>query len=374
MSTFEGIYLDHSATTPLKPAVRDLMLEILDFPGNSSSIHKAGREARRRIDESRAQIARFLNADAKAVTVFTSGATEANNMVLNGAGVERVMASAIEHASVLQTGTHEIIPALPSGLVDVDALEKMLRGNNKQTLISVMLVNNETGVIQPLDKIVELAKKYGALVHTDAVQAAGKMPLDMQKLGVDYLTLSSHKIGGPQGVGCLVMANCASVSPLLSGGSQENNLRAGTTNLAGIVGFGKAMELAEQNLGVYQRLSHLRDRIESALQKAAPQLKIWGKESPRVVNTIMFSLPDASSETQMISLDLAGICVSNGSACASGTVKPSHVLKAMGASDEESTSSLRISLGWNTTEKDVDYFIEKWTEMYNRIKTRTSAA
>lgn len=372
MEPFNGTFLDHNATSPLKPGVREIMLETLGFPGNASSIHKAGREARKRIEEARAQIGKLVSVGPRDVIVFTSGATEANNLALRAAGVERFIASAIEHPSVLQAlPEKDIIPVLPSGVIDVDALDKMLEGNTKQTLISVMLVNNETGVIQPLDKVVEIARKRGALVHTDAVQAAGRMPIDIQRIGADFLTLSAHKIGGPQGVGCLVIANCVVVTPQLLGGNQEKNLRAGTENLAGIMGFAKAAELVD--IEKFHKLGVLRDRIEKELTAIAPTLKIFGMGAPRVHNTTMFALPGASSETQLIALDLAGICVSNGSACSSGTVKPSHVLKAMGASDAEAGSSLRVSLGWDTTEKDIDYFIAKWTVMYNRIKPRLTA-
>ncbi|MCC7036502.1 MAG: aminotransferase class V-fold PLP-dependent enzyme, partial [Alphaproteobacteria bacterium] len=197
---------------------------------------------------------------------------------------------------------------------------------------------------------------------------AGRVPVDIQALGVDFLTLSAHKMGGPQGVGCLVIANCLNVAPQILGGNQEKNLRAGTENLAGIAGFGRAAELAD--IEKYHKLGVLRDRLERDLLALAPNLKIFGFDAPRVHNTSMFALPGASSETQLIALDLAGICVSNGSACSSGTVKISHVLKAMGATDAEAGSSLRVSLGWNTTEKDVDYFLTKWSEMYNRVKSR----
>ncbi|TAL40019.1 MAG: cysteine desulfurase [Alphaproteobacteria bacterium] len=373
MELFTGTYLDHNATSPLKPTVRESMLELLGFPGNASSVHKAGREARRRIEGSRQILVKHLNAGPKDIIVFTSGATEANNMALLGAGVERVIVSGIEHPSVLQALPRpEIIPVLPSGIIDVAALDRMLEGNTRQTLISVMLVNNETGVIQPIEEVTRIARKRGAIVHTDAVQAAGRMPIDIQKLGVDFLTLSAHKLGGPQGVGCLVIANCAVVAPLLRGGNQEKSLRAGTENLAGICGFAKAVELID--FKEYRKLGVLRDKLEAELKALAPALRIFGFEAPRVHNTSMFALPGASSEAQLIALDLAGICVSNGSACSSGTVKPSHVLKAMGVPEAEANASLRVSLGWNTTTKDIDFFLSKWTEMYNRIKSRVTAA
>ena len=373
MSITPLTYLDHNATTPIKPGARDIYLESLDFPGNASAIHKAGREARRRIEESRQKIAAALHIGARDVIVFTSGATEANNLALKGAGMERVIVSAAEHPSVLEVDVaKEILPVNADGIIDVAALDKMLEGNTRQTLISVMLANNETGVIQPIEEIVAVARKRGALVHTDAVQAFGKIPLDVQKLGADFYTLSAHNMGGPQGMGCLVIANCAPVTAQTKGGNQEKNMRAGTENLAGICAFGAAAEMAD--VAAFQKLAALRDKIEAALLAAAPMVKIYGQNAPRLANTSMFSLAGASSETQLIALDLAGICVSNGSACSSGTVKPSHVLKAMGATDAEATASLRVSLGWNTTEKEVDYFIAKWVEMFERVKSRLAPA
>jgi cysteine desulfurase len=373
--TLELTYLDHNASTPLKPAVREIMLQKMSIPGNASAIHKMGRTARRDIEDARHKIAQLVNASSQAVILFTSGATEANNLVLKGSGAERILVSAIEHPSVLQASVEkEIIPVQPSGVIDLVALDKMLEGNDRSTLISVMLVNNETGVIQPLEKVMEIAKRRGALVHADAVQAAGRLPLDLQKLGVDYMTLSAHKIGGPQGMGCLIMSNCVSVTPQINGGNQEKSMRAGTENVAAIAGFGVAAELAVLDMAEFQKLSALRDKVETELQKIAPTLRVFGRDAQRVANTTMFSLPGASSEMQLIALDLAGICVSNGSACASGTVKASHVLKAMGVSEAEAGSSLRVSLGWNSTEKDVDYFIRKWIEMYERVKSRVSAA
>lgn len=366
-------YLDHNATTPIKPAVLEKMHEILAFPGNASAIHKAGRDARRRIEQARGEIAAALHAGARDIIVFTAGATEANNLALLGCGMERLIISAIEHPSVLAVRPDaEILPVLGNGVVDLAALDRMLEGNTRQTLISVMYVNNETGVIQPIDEIVAIARKRGALVHTDAVQAFGKIPLDAQKLGADFITLSAHKMGGPQGVGCLVVCNCNPVSPQIRGGNQEKNMRSGTENLAGIVAFGHAATLIDTD--AFGKLAAWRDKIETAVKTAAPEAVIFGADAARIANTTMFALPGAPSETQLIALDLAGICVSNGSACSSGTVKASHVLKAMGADERVVGSSLRVSLGWNTTERDVDFFIEQWLKMYNRIQSRAGGS
>lgn len=373
MATFDGIYLDHNATTPVKPVARDAMMAAMDLPGNASAIHKAGRTARRMLEDARATVVRTFNLGARDVVVFTSGATEANNLALRGSGMERLIVSSIEHPSVLETARScglalDIVPVLPSGIIDIHALEQLLQGNTRQTLISVMLVNNETGVIQPVDQVVALARKHGALVHTDAVQAVGRIPLDIQALGVDFISISGHKIGGPQGAGALIIANCAVIQPQITGGNQEKNLRAGTENLPAIMGLTAALNALD--IASSQQLSAWRDRIESALSAVAPSLRIFGKNVARVANTTMFALPGVSSETQLIALDLAGICVSNGSACSSGTVKASHVLRAMGADDTAAGASLRVSLGWNSSEDDVTRFIAAWLKMYERVKDK----
>lgn len=373
MAIFDGIYLDHNATTPVKPAAREAMMAALDLPGNASAIHKAGRTARRMLEDARASVMRALNLGARDIVVFTSGATEANNLVLRGSGLERLIVSASEHPSVLETArvcglALDVLPVLSSGVIDLAALEKLLQGNTQQTLISIMLVNNETGVIQPLDQVVALARKHGALVHTDAVQAVGRMAVDVQKLGVDFVSLSGHKIGAPQGAGALIIANCAVIHPQITGGNQEKNLRAGTENLPAIMGLAAALDALD--IESASTLAAWRDRIESELSAAAPSLQVFGQSAPRVANTTMFALPGVSSETQLIALDLAGICVSNGSACSSGTVKASHVLRAMGADDAAAGSSLRVSLGWNTTQDDVARFIAAWLKMYERVKDK----
>ncbi len=366
-------YLDHNATTPLKPAVVEVMQALLAAPGNASAAHKAGRAARATIEQARDRIAKLVNAGPQAVIVFTSGASEANNLAVRGAACERVLAAAVEHPSVLQARDGiEIIPVLPNGVTDLAALDRMLEGNTAQTLISVMLVNNETGVIQPLDRVMEIAKKRGALVHCDAVQAVGRIPVDIQKLGVDYMTLSSHKIGGPQGAGALVMANCVSVTPQIAGGGQEKNMRAGTENVPAIAGFGLAAQLAVADRERYQKLAVLRDDVETELKKIAPAVIVFGRDAPRVANTLMFAAPGLAADMQMIALDLAGVCVSNGSACGSGTVKASRVLKAMGVADDIASCALRVSFGWNSTQADADMFLKKWAELYQRTQKRAS--
>lgn len=329
----------------------------MHVPGNASSVHEAGRGARACVEEARLNVARLCNADPKSV-VFTSGATESNNTILKNFAHTRVLVSDIEHPSVLESLPNaQRIAVLENGVVDMDALTRLL--DEKTALVSVMFVNNETGVIQPIEQIAALAHAKGARVHTDAVQAAGRIPIDIKKLGVDYLSLTAHKFGGPQGVGALIAIAGAPPVKILHGGGQERRQRAGTENVAGIVGFGKAATLATENMSNYQKLSNLRDKIESALHG----VRVFGAKSPRVVNTTCLALPGVPADTQLMALDLAGICVSSGSACSSGSVKPSHVLAAMGIADDLASCALRVSLGWNTTAHDVDTFIETYTHL-----------
>jgi len=258
------------------------------------------------------------------------------------------------------------------GIVDLNALEEMRRTNaspggakeEKPALVSVMMVNNETGVIQPIEKISELAHANGALFHCDATQAIGRIPVDMT--GIDFLTLSAHKLGGPQGAGALVLGLCGVTPILLDGGGQEKKARAGTENVAAIAGFGAACAAADLN--AFQKLAGLRNRLETELKKIAPDVVIHAKDAPRVANTSMLSLPGASSETMLMAFDLEGIAVSNGSACASGTVRASHVLEAMGANDAIASSALRVSMGWNTKDGDIDKFISAANKIFERLK------
>lgn len=342
------IYLDHNATTPPRPAVIEAMVGVMRMHGNASSVHAAGRRAREIVEKARNSIACLLNADPRAV-IFTSGATEANNAVLkNFSG--RVLVSGIEHPSVLESAPNaEIIPVLENGIVDLAAFERMCEG---ASLISVMLANNETGVIQPVAEIAKIARTKGARVHCDAVQAIGRLDVDVQKLGVDYMTLSAHKMGGPQGVGALLAIQGAPPVKLIHGGGQERRARAGTENVAGIAGFGAAIKECDAN--TYQKLSALRDQIE----KSIPGITVFGKDSARVANTTCFAFAGVPADTQLMALDLAGVCVSSGSACSSGSVKPSHVLEAMGIPAAKAHCALRVSLGWNTTQTDIDMFIE----------------
>ncbi len=355
-------YLDHNATSPIRPSVLDAMVEALSEGGNPSSVHRVGRRARARVDAARRQVAALVGA-LPAEIAFTSGGTEANNMALRGAGRNRVLVSAIEHESILRAVPEaEVIPVDGRGLVDLAALERLL-AKPEPALVSVMFANNETGVIQPVAEVVRLARAAGAMVHCDAVQGAGKARVDLRDLGVDYLSLSAHKLGGPTGVGALaVRAGAAFVSDR-NGGGQESNRRAGTENVAGIVGFGAAAEAARDGLDA----AILRDRLEVALLAIAPGAKVHGAAAPRLVNTTCISMPGVKAETQVMALDLAGVCVSAGAACSSGKVTRSAVLSAMGVNPAEAEAAIRISCGWNTASEDIDRLIAAWKALYIRV-------
>jgi cysteine desulfurase len=300
--------------------------------------------------------------------VFTAGATEANALALAPAGdaARSVLCSAIEHESVL-AWAGERFSATAAGIVDLDALERRLAAGPRPRILSVMAVNNETGAIQPVAEAAALARAHGIPVHCDAVQAAGRIPLDVAALGVDFLSLSAHKMGGPQGVGALIVRDGATLSPLLKGGGQERRRRAGTENVAGIAGFGAAAEAAlADGLADQPRLAALRDRLEAGVLAACPRARVFAAEAPRVANTSCLAMPGVPAETQVMAFDLAGIAVSAGSACSSGKVAASHVLAAMGADRETAGCAVRVSLGWDTRAQDIDRFVAVWQEIAAR--------
>ena len=355
-------YLDHNATSPLRPAVLDAMVEALRAGGNPSAVHSVGRKARSLVEAARRSVAELVGCLPGEV-VFTSGGTEANNLALRGAGHRRVLVSAVEHDSVGKASPDgEIIGVDGEGVVDLGALERMLGQPGEPALVSVMLANNETGVVQPVGEVVRLARRAGALVHCDAVQAAGKLGFDVHGLGVDYLSLSAHKLGGPAGVGALVVCNGAPLAPDRRGGSQEANRRAGTENVAGIAGFGAAATAARSGLPV----APLRDRLESTLRHIAPGARIFGGGARRLDNTSCIAMPGVKAETQVMAFDLAGVCVSAGAACSSGKVQRSAVLDAMGVEPAEAATAIRVSLGWNSEPGDIDRLIAAWRDLYLR--------
>ena len=362
-------YLDYNATAPIRHEIIAAISTAMAEAHNASSVHSYGREARKIVEDARIQVAKLVNAPPAQV-IFNSGATEGNNTVLkyfaDEQTGERILVSAAEHPSVIEAVPYaEKIPVTKDGIVDLNALEKLLQ-ERRAALVSVMWANNETGAINPIEKISEIVKRNGALFHCDAVQAAGRVPLDIT--GIDFLTLSAHKLGGPQGVGALVLGLCGITPSWLDGGGQEKKARAGTENVAGIMGFGMAAEMAHKNLNAYRNLEKLQNKLESSLKKIAPEIVIHSENTQRLVNTTMLSLPGALSETLLMSFDLEGIAVSNGSACSSGTVKSSYVLKEMGVPEQIASGALRVSTGWNTTEKDIDAFLVAFMKIYERLK------
>jgi cysteine desulfurase len=372
-------YLDHNATAPLRPEAREAVVRALDVLGNPSSVHAEGRRARGLVEEARERVARLVNARPSEV-VFTSGATEANNWVLR-AGWDTVFAPAIEHDSVLAparaTGNgFALIPTGPNGTAEVDALAGLFEcpvGPGERALLALQFANNETGVLQPVTAAVELARARGLSVHTDAVQAAGRVPIDFAALGVDTMSLSSHKIGGPTGAGALVVRDGCDLRPLIVGGGQERRRRAGTESVLAIAGFGAAADAARRDLGHIGRIAALRDRLEREALRIAPQAMVVAGDAPRLANTTCLALPGHAAETLVIKLDLAGIAVSAGAACSSGKVGASTVLAAMGLPPDVARSAIRISLGWNSSDKDVDAFLRAWNSIAGSVRERTAA-
>ena len=360
------IYLDYNATAPMRPEVISLMTQIMSGVGNASSVHGFGRAARKYIETARDQVATLCAVNTDQV-IFTSGATEAINTVLYGYKDKPILISTIEHPAVIEAAEHAtLIPVLPNGLVDIESYKDLLE-TTKPAIVSIMLVNSETGVIQPIKELSDLAHAHGALFHTDAVQGAGRLDISLDKLGVDFMTLSAHKFAGPQGVGAIIKRNGLPLSKFMRGGGQEKNCRAGTHNTAGIAGMGLAAELASKNMEDYQRITALRDKIETHINNLTDKATIYGADAPRVGNTCNAGLAGMPAQTQMMALDLEGISVSSGSACSSGSFKPSHVLKAMGVNDENAKSALRISLGWATTSADIDVFLKSYTKLIERL-------
>lgn len=361
------VYLDHSASSPLRPAARAAVVAALDLTGNPSSVHGAGRAVRRVVEEARAAVARLAGV-APARVVFTAGGTEANNLALRGFPGRRPLVSAVEHDSVLAAAPDAArIPVDARGRADLDALGRLLAGSAAPALVSLMLVNNETGVIQPVQDAARLAHAHGALLHVDAVQAAGRLPLSLSDLGADLMTLSAHKIGGPAGCGALVLAEGVEPDALIRGGGQERGRRAGTENLTGIAGFGAAAALAAEEAAGGSPLAALGQALEARVTAAVPQAVIAGAGAERAGGVSCIALPGVPGETQVMALDLAGFAVSAGAACSSGKVKPSHVLTAMGHGPEVAGCAIRVSLGWTTTAGDVARFADAWTAMARRL-------
>jgi cysteine desulfurase len=375
----DPIYLDHNAGAPLRPAVREIMIDVLNDAGNASSVHGHGRKARGRIEAAREQVACLCKARTRAVT-FVSGGTEANMTALTpvwqdqGAPVylDKLFRSAVEHPSVVTGGRFAVadqvvLPVDEQGSVLLDELEAAVK-DTPASLISVMAANNETGVIQPLARIGEIAREYGHFFHVDAVQAAGRTAIDLDAWQADVATLSAHKFGGPQGIGAVVVRSTARLpSPLMVGGGQENWRRGGTENVAAIAGFGVAGTAALEEVSDTRHLEDLKARLETGLRAVCPATIIFGEGADRLANTSCFAVPGIPAETALIAFDLERVSVSSGSACSSGKVSVSHVLTAMGVGEDLARCALRVSMGWDTREEDIDRFLERWPGIVDRL-------
>jgi cysteine desulfurase len=383
----QRIYLDHNATTPLLPSVLDRMTEALrDEFGNPSSVHHFGQQAKAAIDEARTNVANLIGAEPSEV-LFTSGGTEADNIAIRGAadalesaGKRHLIASTIEHEAVLNTlkalarrgWRTTLLPVDQTGIVAPAALREALADDT--AVVSVMHANNEIGTIQPIPELATIAHERGALFHTDAVQSAGKIPIDVKALGVDMLSISAHKFYGPKGVGALWVRRGVRVLPLLTGGRQERNRRAGTENVAGIVGMGVAARAASAKMtNEGRRLATLRDRLEAGILRVVPGTAVNGSVDARVPNTTNISFDRVEAESLLIALDLEGIAVSTGSACSSGTLEPSHVLKAMGFNAHRAQNSIRFSLGAANTEAEIDRVIAVLPGIVEKLRSLTRA-
>jgi cysteine desulfurase len=384
----ERSYFDWNATAPLRPQAAAALTQALGVPGNPSSVHAEGRAARRLVERAREEVAALVGAERGNV-VFTSGGTEANMLALTPAietsndkqPRDRLLFSAIEHASVRSGGRFPKgmiadVAVKPDGRIDLATLSDAVRRTSRP-LVSLVLANNETGVVQPVAEAAAITHAAGGLLHVDAVQAPGRIACDIGALGADLMTISAHKLGGPKGVGALVRRSddIHFSDPLIRGGGQERGLRAGTENVAAIVAFGAAADAArEQGPAEAERMRALRDALETGLRAITPQAVIFGETAERLPNTVLFAVEGMKAETAVIAFDLEGIAVSSGAACSSGKVQPSHVLAAMGVSPALTRGAVRVSLGWTTTETDVERFFGAWRKLATALSKGHSIA
>lgn len=369
--TSQRTYLDHNATAPLRPQARAAMLAAMDEHGNPSSVHAEGRRARALVESTREQIAALVGARPSEV-VFTSGATEANAWVV-AANWDRVLAAGHEHASILApaaVSASEFVPVgvRPDGVVELDSIRAALANasRDRRTLLTLQIANGETGAIQPVAEAVAFAREHGATFHTDAVQAVGRVAVDFASLGCDLMSVSAHKLGGPKGVGALIIRDGLDLPALILGGGQERRRRGGTEAVTLIAGFGAAAEAARASLADWDRIDGLRRRLEAGVRKATPRAVVVADDAHRLPGTVCLALPGEQSATLVIRLDLAGIAVSAGAACSSGKVGPSHVLEAMGVPPQVAASAIRVSLGWSSTDDDVTRFLSAWAALDER--------
>jgi cysteine desulfurase len=381
-------YLDHNATCPLRPMARAAVAEAISFVGNASSVHAEGRVARARVEAGREQVAALFGADPRNV-IFTSGATEANAQALfphieiagRPVQFDALLVSAVEHPSVRAGGRFpaEAIGTIAvdgNGIVDLAVLDAVLARHSaagSRPLVSVMAANNETGAIQPVGEIARHVHEAGGTLHCDAVQIAGRVPFDLVASGADLISISSHKLGGPQGAGALVVANEGlRIPPLIRGGGQERGARAGTENVAAVAGFGAAAQEARLALvSEAPRLAALRDLAEAGIKAVAGDAIVFSSGTARLPNTLCFAVPGIAAETAIIAFDLEGVALSSGAACSSGKVGPSDTLKAMRVDPEAAKGAIRVSIGWDTNEDDISRFLEVWKRVYLNLSRRT---
>lgn len=389
------VYLDHNASSPIRPEAKEAVIAAMALTGNASSVHAEGRRVRAIVEEAREQVAALCGVPPAQV-IFTAGGTEANALALSPGWLAgspgfswskvRLFVSAIEHPSVLKGGAFapeniEQLPVTRDGTLDVPEAARRLRRYSEASgaapfLVSVMAANNETGAIQPVAEMADIVHELGGLLHSDAVQLAGKARVDMASLGADLMTISAHKLGGPRGSGALILARpeLSNPRPVIAGGGQERGQRGGTENVIGIAGFGAAAAAAQRELGDMIRIKGLRDRLENELRRVAPEAEILCAHVDRLPNTTCFAVPDLHAETLVIAMDLEGVAVSAGSACSSGKVERSHVLEAMEVSPAIASGAIRVSLGWTTAMSDIERFLNAWEAIYARRKKRQHAA
>lgn len=381
------VYLDHAATTPVRPEVAEVVTRyMIEEFGNASSIHSFGRAARKGLEEAREQVASLIGADAREI-IFTSGGTESDNMALKGVAEaqrqrgKHIITSRIEHHAVLHTAEHlekdgfevTYLDVDSDGLVDPDDVREAIRDDT--ILVSVMFANNEVGTIEPVGEIGKICKERGVVFHSDGVQAVGSIPIDVNELGLDLLTISAHKMYGPKGVGALYVRKGTKIAPIIHGGAHERGKRAGTENVAGIVGFGKAAELARVEMDARRNhLLLLRDRLIRGILERVEDVKLNGHPTERLPNNVNVSIMYVEGESMLLNLDMMGIAASSGSACTSGSLEPSHVLLAMGVPHEVAHGSLRMTLGSANTEEDVDYVVDCLGEIVKRLRAMSPLA
>ncbi len=369
------VYMDHNASAPLRAVALASMQEALAASGNASSVHGFGRAQRRRVDQAREAVAHLVGAKAGDV-IFTANGSEANNLALANRGPRRLVVSAIEHDSVLVPANREgatILGVDGEGRADLEQLDKVLGEAGPPAMVSLMLANNETGVIQPVAEAAAICARHAALLHCDATQAAGRLPVKMSELGADMLTISAHKIGGPQGAGALLTRRDLTIAPMILGGGQERYRRAGTENVSAIAGFGAAAAEAA-DLGPISRIARLRDRLEAGLRSVTGELRIFGAGAERLANTSCVAVKGMSAETLVMALDLAGYAISAGSACSSGKMRPSHVVRAMGYDEGLARGAIRVSLGPTNREDEIEGFVAAFAIAILRHKAARNAA